>query len=152
MRCHGQTALAPVFDSLTPLGAMSREGLTRALVEPAAKRGYRFEDESLVDEMIDAVEGTRGELPLLAFAVSRLWEKRDAEKKLLTREAYVEIGGVAGALARHAEETMERIGAGMEPAVREVFRNLTTAQGTRTALDREELLSAFPIGSRRRRS
>ena len=49
-----------------------------------------------------------------------------------------------GALARHAEETLERIGLGMEKTVREIFRNLTTAQGTRAALDREELLSALP--------
>ena len=39
---------------------------------------------------------------------------------------------------------MERIGLEMEPTVREIFRNLTTAQGTRAALDREELLSALP--------
>ena len=33
---------------------------------------------------------------------------------------------------------------GARPIVREIFRNLTTAQGTRAVLDREELLSAFP--------
>ena len=92
--------------------------------------------------MVDAVEGARTALPLLAFAVSRLWERRKPEQKLLTREAYVEIGGVAGALARHADETLERIGLDLEKTVRELFRNLTTAQGTRAVLDREELLSA----------
>ncbi len=143
MRCHEQNGLAPVFRELTPLGPMTREGLRRALVEPALKRGYRFEDDALVDEMIGAVEGARGALPLLAFAVSRLWERRRTEGKLLTREAYQEIGGVVGALARHAEETMERIGLGLEKTVRDIFRNLTTAQGTRAALDREELLSAL---------
>ncbi len=97
-----------------------------------------------MDEMIGAVEGARGALPLLAFAVSRLWEKRKPEEKLLTREAYQRIGGVAGALAQHAEETMDRIGGSMEPTVRDIFRNLTTAQGTRAVLDREELLSALP--------
>ena len=94
--------------------------------------------------MTDAVEGERGALPLLAFAVSRLWEKRDRERKLLTQEAYAEIGGVAGALARHAEATLERIGAERQGMVREVFRNLVTSQGTRAACDREELLSVFP--------
>ena len=88
--------------------------------------------------------GGAGALPLLAFAVSRLWEKRDRERKLLTQEAYAEIGGVAGALARHAEATLERIGAERQGMVREVFRNLVTAQGTRAACDREELLSVFP--------
>ena len=35
--------------------------------------------------MIQSVEGARAALPLLAFAVSRLWEKRDRDKKTLTR-------------------------------------------------------------------
>ena len=60
---------------------MTREGLRRALVEPASRRGYRFEDDALVDEMIGAVEGARGALPLLAFAVSRLWERREPERR-----------------------------------------------------------------------
>ena len=94
--------------------------------------------------MIQSVEGARAALPLLAFAVSRLWEKRDPERKILTRAAYEEIGGVAGALAQHAEQTMERIGPERHELVREIFRNLTTAQGTRAVMDREELLSAFP--------
>jgi WD40 repeat protein len=144
IRCSEQEALAGVFLDLTPLPALSQEGLVRALVEPAKKRGYRFEDEALVDEMVESVEGARAALPLLAFAVSRLWEKRDRERKLLTRAAYEEIGGVAGALAQHAEATMDRIGAERQAVVREIFRNLVTAQGTRAVADREELLSAFP--------
>jgi WD40 repeat protein len=120
------------------------EGLRRAVVEPAKKQGYRFEDEALVDELASVVEGERGALPLLAFAVARLWEKRDRERELLTYEAYEEIGGVEGALAQHAEATMDRIGSERQGLVREIFRNLVTAQGTRAVIDREELLSAFP--------
>jgi WD40 repeat protein len=144
IRCSEQGALAPVFESLTPLPALSREGLLRALVEPAKRRGFRFEDEALVEEMVGSVEGARGALPLLAFAVSRLWERRDRERRLLTRAAYEEIGGVAGALAQHAEATMDRIGTERQAVVREVFRNLVTAQGTRAVGEREELLSVFP--------
>ncbi len=62
---------------------------------------------------------------------------------LLTREAYEHIGGVGGALAQHAESTLEKIGNDRIPLVREIFRNLVTAQGTRAARDREELLSVF---------
>ena len=93
IRCSEQEALAGVFLELTPLPALSREGLVRALVEPAKRRGFRFEDEGLVEEMVGSVEGARGALPLLAFAISRLWERRDRERKLLTRAAYEEIGG-----------------------------------------------------------
>ncbi len=145
MRCHEHEALARVFEHLTPPGPAEP---TRACAAPSPSRrkkeGFSFEDESLVDGMLESVAEARGALPLLAFAVSRLWEKRDREKKLLTRKAYEEIGGVAGALAQHAEQTMERIGLGREPIVRELFRNLVTAQWTRAVADREELLSVLP--------
>ena len=100
--------------------------------------------DALIDEMVRSVAGARSALPLLAFAVSRLWEGRDRERKRLTREAYGAIGGVAGALAHHAEGTLDRIGAERQGLVREIFRVLVTAHGTRAVADREELLSAFP--------
>jgi WD40 repeat protein len=143
MPCHEQAALAPIFKELTPLGALTAEGLRRALVEPAKKVGYAFENDSLVGEMLSSGEEARGALPLLAFAMARLWERRDREKKLLTREAYADIGGVAGALALHAEATMDKIGPERQAIAREIFRNLITAQGTRAVADREELLSVF---------
>jgi WD40 repeat protein len=146
IRCCEQEPLAPVLKDLTALLALRREDLRRAIEEPAKSPGYRFEDEPLVEEMIQAVEGARAALPLLAFAVSRVWEKRDRERKVLTRGAYEETGGVAGALAQHAEATMDRIGSERQGLVREIFRNLVTAQGTRAVIDREELLSAFPDG------
>ena len=142
--CHAHPALAEVFTEVTPLGPLAGDALRRALVEPAQRHGFRFEDEALVEEMCGAVEGERGALPLLAFCAAELWERRDRERKLLTRAACEEIGGVAGALAQHAEATLERIGAERQGIVREIFRNLVTAQGTRAACEREELLSVFP--------
>ena len=76
-------------------------------MQPALLSGYRFEDERLVDDMLREVAQERGTLPLLAFAMARLWEHRDRARGLLTRRAYEEIGGVAGALAQHAEATLE---------------------------------------------
>jgi WD40 repeat protein len=144
IRCHEHKPARAGLPEGTPILPLGGEGLRRALVEPANGQGFAFEDESLVAEMLEAVEGTRGALPLLAFAVSRLWEKRDRERKLLTRAAYEETGGVAGALAQHAEQTLERIGSERELMVRELFRNLVTAQWTRAAADREDLLSVLP--------
>ncbi len=81
MRCSEYPPLASVFESLTPLTTLQHEDLRRALIEPARLRGCQFEDEALVEEIISTVEGSRGSLPLLAFAVSRLWEKRDEKRK-----------------------------------------------------------------------
>ncbi len=143
-QCHAQPPLAPIFSELTPLGPPTGPALRRALTQPALKCGYRFEDEALVEEMLDVVKEERGALPLLAFAVARLWERRNREAGLLTREAYREIGGVAGALAQHAEAVLDRIGTERRPLVREIFRNLVTARRTRAVRDREDLLSVFP--------
>ena len=51
---------------------------------------------------------------------------------------------MAGALAQHAEATLDRIGSAREPIAREIFRTLVTSQGTRSVAEREEVLSLFP--------
>jgi len=50
------------------------------------------------------------------------------------------MGGVGGALARHAEQTLARLGAESQAAVRAAFRHLVTPEGTRQVLRREELV------------
>jgi hypothetical protein len=50
---------------------------------------------------------------------------------------------VHGALARQAEATVDRIGHEHLPTVRELFRNLVTAEGTRAVREWDELLSVF---------
>ncbi|PWB68652.1 MAG: hypothetical protein C3F15_15995, partial [Holophagae bacterium] len=146
--CHRHPQLEPIFSDLTPVGPPAGSELRRAVTEPAARRLYGFESGSMVDEMVGEVEAERGALPLLAFAVSRLWELRDRERRLLTREAYERIGGVVGALAQHAEATLEKVGRERLPIVRELFRNLVTAQGTRAVRDVDELLSVFADSQR----
>jgi len=145
--CNTHQALQPIFHELTVLNPPTGGNLRRALVQPATACGYRFEDDELVDEMLAEVEGERGALPLLAFAMSRLWEKRDRDTGILTRQAYHDIGGVGGALARHAEATIDRIGIERIPIVRELFRNLVTAEGTRAVREWDELLSIFSDSS-----
>ncbi len=143
LHCHEHESLAPVFSEPTPLQAPTGAALRRALVQPALKCGYRFEEDALVDEMIAEVSEERGALPLLAFAASRLWEHRDRDQGFITREAYEHIGGVGGALAQHAEATLEKIGSDRVPIVRDLFRNLVTSQGTRATRTMEELVSIF---------
>lgn len=149
LRCQEYGALRPIFEGLVPLGPPTGDALRRALVQPALKCGYTFEDESLVGEMLQAVEGERGALPLLAFAAASLWERRDRTQGLLTRSSYEAIGGVAGALAQHAEATLEKVGTDKLPLVREMFRNLVTAEGTRAVRDVDELITVFPEDQRR---
>src|SRR3989442_4700394 len=61
-----------------------------------------FED-NLVGDLLFEAQGQAGALPLLEFTLDQLFQLRDGH--WLTRQAYQQIGGVKGALARHAEST-----------------------------------------------
>jgi hypothetical protein len=141
--CNALETLRPIFHELTVLDPPTGGNLRRSMVQPAQKCGYRFADDSLVEEMLAEVEGERGALPLLAFAAAQLWDRRDRETGLLTREAYHDIGGVGGALAQHAEAAIDRAGPEHVPMVRETFRNLVTSEGTRAVREWHEILSVF---------
>ena len=54
------------------------------------------------------LETTPGALPLLQFAASKLWDARDKARRKLTHNAYIAMGGVAGALASHADRDRQR--------------------------------------------
>ncbi|MEU7186045.1 trypsin-like peptidase domain-containing protein [Streptomyces sp. NPDC045369] len=65
--------------------------------------GVRFAD-GLVEQLLrDAPPGPAA-LPMLEFALSRLWERQ--ERGWLTTTAYQELGGVEGALAGEAEHRL----------------------------------------------
>ncbi len=88
---------------VTVLRSPGEAGLRAILDGPLATSGYRFDDPSLADEIVRSVRGEPAPLPLLQFALRTLWERRDRQQRLLTREAYEAIGGVEGALAEHAD-------------------------------------------------
>jgi WD40 repeat protein/serine/threonine protein kinase len=128
-----------VMRGLVLLPPMGREGLREALLRPIEASELRFESATLVDDMVDALEVTQGALPLLQFTAARLWELRDTGRRLLTEDSYRKLGGVGGALARHAEDTLARMAPAHQALVREIFRQLVTADGTCAILSRREL-------------
>jgi WD40 repeat protein/energy-coupling factor transporter ATP-binding protein EcfA2 len=76
--------------------------LVKAIAKPAELQGYRLED-GLLGEILHDVKGA-GSLPLLQFALTELWEKRDRENHLLTLEQYEVMEGAIGSLNRHAQK------------------------------------------------
>ncbi len=122
------------------LGPPTRAGLRDAMVQPAEMAGYRFEMPSIVDEMLHHLESTPGALPLLQFTAWRLWEARDPTRKLLTEQSYREIGGIAGALASHADRVIGALRPKEQACCRSLFLSLVTEDRTRAIRDRNELL------------
>jgi WD40 repeat protein/serine/threonine protein kinase len=138
--------LAEAARGLVLLAPVGREGLREALVRPLEGFGYRFESEALVEQMLDELRGTRCPLPLLQFSAMKLWEARDGERQLLTRERYERLGGVAGALSTHADAVLEGLPAAEQRLCRDVFLRLVTPERTRAVVPLDELRGLGPGG------
>lgn len=91
---------------LVNLGPMKRDELQRAIENPAEAVGLGFEA-GLVNRILDNVANQPGNLPILEFALTELWKKR--EGRLLTNACYDEIGGISGAISKRAEEVFENL-------------------------------------------
>jgi energy-coupling factor transporter ATP-binding protein EcfA2 len=103
------------------LGPMNREELTEVIEKPAQKLGVTLEA-GLVKRILDDVESEPGNLPLLEFALTELWQRRQGKE--LTHLAYTEIGQVQGALARHANEEYDKLSEAQRKEVRRIFIQL----------------------------
>jgi serine/threonine protein kinase len=121
------------------LGPPSREGLGDAITQPAEMAGFRFESNDIIDNMLDHLETTPGALPLLQFTAAKLWETRDVARRMLTRQSYAAMGGVAGALASHADRVISDIGPQKAALVRALLLRLVTAERTRAIVPIAEL-------------
>jgi len=99
------------------LGPMTREELHQAIVGPARRIGLNFEP-GLAKRILDDVGNEPGNLPLLEFALTELWARR--EGRLLTHAAYEQIDGVTGAIVQRAEGVFQ----GFTAAQRDLAKRL----------------------------
>jgi serine/threonine protein kinase/formylglycine-generating enzyme required for sulfatase activity len=118
---------------------LSEAGLREAIVAPARTQGFTFESEELVDILVTA-GGAEGTLPLLQFALAELWERRNRERRVIPAAALEALGGVEGALARHADGVLAGLRPGQRLAARRVLLRLVLAEGARARRTRAELL------------
>lgn len=143
----GRLAEGEVGRALFSRVAVVRSPETACLAEvlrgPLARVGYGFEDPGLVDEMIAAVKGEPACLPILQFACHALWARRDDGRRQLTRAAYQQVGGVAGALAQHADGVIHGLGEPEVGLARTLLLRLVTPALTRRVVPRTELLAGL---------
>ena len=106
--CGQALGYRPLADALQDqdikLGPMNQGEMKRAIVEPATSAGVSLEP-GLLARILDDLSGEPGNLPLLQFALTQLWERRSQGK--LTHAAYEDIERVEGALAHYADSVYE---------------------------------------------
>jgi serine/threonine protein kinase len=134
-----QAFTAELTQGLFFLGAPNREGLRDAIVQPAELAGFRFDHPGTVEDMLDHLATTPGALPLLQFAASKLWDSRDKARRLLTHASYAAMGGIAGALASHADNVVQEIGPHKQWLVRSILLRLVSPERTRAIVPLDEL-------------
>jgi serine/threonine protein kinase len=130
---------AEVTRGLVLLPPMDRNGMREALLRPVEAAEYHFETPALVDRMVEALAATPGALPLLQFTAARLWELRDTGRRQLTEASYERLGGVAGALATHADAVLAGISSARQALARAVLERLVTPERTRALVSMAEL-------------
>jgi WD40 repeat protein/DNA-binding SARP family transcriptional activator len=137
-------AYRPLADALQDadliLGPMTHSELRRAVENPAAKQGVRFEV-GLVERILDDVGEEPGHLPLLEFALTSVWDHEGAW--MLSHEGYEATGRVTGAVTRHADEVYSRLDPEEQLAARRIFTQLVQpgkgTEDTRRLAHRVEL-------------
>jgi WD40 repeat protein len=139
------------------LTAPSDAEIGQIIVQPAREAGLRFEERSdgipLDERLREEASKHPAALPLLEFALDQLWQHRVPETGMLTYEAYERLGGMEGALGRHAEEVFASQPAEVQEALPSVLRALTTVgQGEQAiATARTVPIANFPRDTAQRR-
>ncbi|NEQ74358.1 MAG: hypothetical protein F6K23_15775 [Okeania sp. SIO2C9] len=120
--------------------SMNEKELREIIEKPAQKLGVNFEA-GLVERIFKDIEKEPGNLPLLEFALTELWKKRQG--KILTHKAYKEIGQVSGALTRYADEKYSQFKPEEQQKVHRIFVQLVRpgegTEDTRRVATREDL-------------
>jgi eukaryotic-like serine/threonine-protein kinase len=126
---------------VAPLGAAEWGTVIDAALE---SYGYAFEDEGLREEVLGSLAPSAEAMPLVEFALAKLWQERDKVRQRIPRVGWEKLRGIPGALDQHAEATLYPDGrpAVDEAALRRVLRALTTSEGARAPRPLRTLASA----------
>lgn len=127
------------------LRPLARPGIREAIVEPAQTSGIRFESDALIDLLVNEASTAPGGLPLLQFTLAQLWEARDDGRSIITSASLEALGGVGGALARHADAVIEALLPAQRLAARRLLTRLVTADETRARRTEQELTGGDAI-------
>jgi len=130
--------LARLLYFVAPLPA---ERLREVIVGPAQAAGVRFESDAMVARLVESTAAAgSGGLPLLSFALAALWEERDVSAGVIGEVALAAVGGVDGALARHADAVLSALPPSGRAVARRILARLVTTVGTRARRRADELV------------
>lgn len=134
------------FSILVPPQFNNNDDYKDVIIKPAQAIGLQVESE-LVEILLEELEKTSGNLPLLQFVLEQLWQYRDKEKGVITLQSYQQqIGGLKTALEQKAEATYQSLNNESKKIARWIFGQLTQIgegiEDTRRRIPKQELLTS----------
>lgn len=145
-RCfeHSYHGLAnKVQNNLVAVLPMERPELKEAIVGPAFSVGLDIEPE-LVQTLLNDIEQSPGNLPLLQYSLQELWKQR--EHNILQLKTYIQLGGINGTLQQRADEVYQTLSAEQQVTARHIFLSLTqpgdNVEDTRRRVAKHNLVTA----------
>jgi formylglycine-generating enzyme required for sulfatase activity len=128
--------------SLFVVKRLSVEDIRRTITSPLARYNYELDDPTIIDDLVAEVGNTEaGNLPLLQFACRTLWDGRDPARRRLLRSTYRDMGGLAGALARHADHALSELSPDERRTARQLLLQLVVGT-TRRSVARDQLIAS----------
>ncbi|WP_367275326.1 AAA family ATPase [Microcoleus sp. CAWBG58] len=106
------------------LGTMNREEMKSVieLIDNSTQKKIVELEDGLTESILDDVQQEPGNLPLLEFALTRLWSENSGG--ILTHQTYEKIGGVRKALADHADEIYRKLDEEEKKQLQQIFVQL----------------------------
>lgn len=122
------------------LGPISPLALAEMITKPARTTGYEFEP-GLVEDMLREAALEPGNLPLVAYTLKQLFERREGQ--VFTQQAYQSIGGVAGAVGTKGDQVVEQLGRKTIDSFDRVFAELVHIEREGPPTRKRAVLSVF---------
>ena len=145
--CHGHPEMLRILRGPAhyPLGPVEPFMLSDMIVKPAQCAGLRITD-TLARRIVHDTGSEPGNLPLLAFVLHQLFEKRSDHE--LSAAVYDSLGGVSGAIAKHAKNVeiaiLHELGSKASDLLPKLFQSLVIVKEESLPTRRRPMLSGFP--------
>jgi WD40 repeat protein len=117
---------------------LTADELAQAICMPAKQAGVQVES-GLVAAMVYEVSERPGLLPLMQYSLTELFDRR--QDAMMTLAVYHQIGGIRGALTRHANVLYESLSNPQQALLRQIFLRLVKLGAEGEVLRRRVSLS-----------
>jgi len=132
-----------IDENLVRVKQMTQEELREAITRPAKRVGLEVERE-LVAQIVDDVAGSPGDLPLLQYTLTELWQYKTLNRLVLSE--YTQLGGVKKALENHANTVYEKLSVEKQKVAQRIFLELTRlgegTEDTRRRVRQQDLVNS----------